>query len=322
MAYKLLDQNGNKMVINGMNKGTIIQPYTYNGLELYNSNTIATNRYAFYSSYRRVKIGSTYYYPTGSTHRYVNAGYDATSITINGRYSSASYTDYEVYVDGTLVISGAYTSTATDIYTVTKEANTSIIISGEWDSTNSKFIYNITTNATITRENSYQWDNNTYSGTIELTVGASQDITTTQDSTQLNLPSLETIRTKINSSQGVFVRNITKVEIFGGAPLYWQPGTSSTVRPWLSPRSSGTTPSGGGVYVIGTTRSSTSTAVFGSGYTNITTLMNESTTTPYYGWRQAGTSTSWVRMDGSTRGKLCDSSGNLPVYKIRVTYEY
>ena len=41
MAYKLLDQNGNYMEINGMHKGTIVSPYVYNGMELYNENAIA-----------------------------------------------------------------------------------------------------------------------------------------------------------------------------------------------------------------------------------------------------------------------------------------
>ena len=159
MAYKLLDSNGNYMNINGMHKGTIVSPYKYHGMELYNENTIATNRYAFYSSYRRVYTGSGYVYPTGSTHYYTTTPYESTSIIINGRYSSSSYKNYEVYKDGNLVASGSFTSSTTNIYTCEKNANTSIIVSGMWDSTNSKFIYNITTNATIERSNSYNWNN-------------------------------------------------------------------------------------------------------------------------------------------------------------------
>lgn len=164
MAYKLLDSNGKYMNINGMHKGTIISPYKYHGMELYNENAIATNRYPFYYPYwgsgeRRVRIGSSYYYPDGTEKEYVNVAYAATEITIVGEYSSSSYKNYEVYKDGNLVASGSFTSSVRDIYVCEKEANTSIIVSGMWDSTNSKFIYNITTNATITRENSYYFNN-------------------------------------------------------------------------------------------------------------------------------------------------------------------
>lgn len=159
MAYKLLDSNGNYMEMNGMHKGTIVAPYKYHGMELYNE-TYGYYRYApFYSSYRRVKIGTSYYYPSSLTKYYLTGAYEATEIVINGRYNTSSYKDYEVYKDGILVASGSYTSTATDIYTCEKDANTSIIVSGMWDSENSKFIYNITTNATINRENSYDWNN-------------------------------------------------------------------------------------------------------------------------------------------------------------------
>lgn len=159
MAYKLLDSNGNYMNINGMHKGTIVSPYVYNGMELYNE-TYGSSRYApFYSTYRRVKIGTSYYYPSGTAKYYSTAAYEATEVAINGRYYTSSYKDYEVYKDGILVASGSYTSSAADIYVCQKNANTSIIISGEWDSTNYKFIYNITTNATINRENSYYFNN-------------------------------------------------------------------------------------------------------------------------------------------------------------------
>ena len=163
MAYKLLDQNGNYMEINGMHKGTIVSPYVYNGMELYNENAIASNRYPFYSGFfgakRRVRIGSSYYAPSGTDKKYVDEAYSATEIAINGRYSNTSYKNYEVYKDGNLVASGSFTNSETDIYVCEKEANTSIIVSGIWDETNSKFIYNITTNATIERNHNYKWNN-------------------------------------------------------------------------------------------------------------------------------------------------------------------
>lgn len=163
MAYKLLDQNGNYMEINGMHKGTIVSPYEYQGMELYNENNIASNRAPFYSTFfggrRRVIVGNEYYAPVGTTKKYVDQAYAATEIAINGSYSNSSFKDYEVYKDGNLVASGSFTNSNTDIYVCQKEANTSIIFRGIWDETNSKFIYNITTNATIERNNNYKWDN-------------------------------------------------------------------------------------------------------------------------------------------------------------------
>lgn len=178
MAYKLLDQNGNYMEINGMHKGTIVSPYLYNGMELYNENAVSSNRrpfyYSFFGASRRVRIGNEYYANSGTTKEYVDAAYASTEIAINGRYSSSSYKNYEVYKDGNLVASGSYTNSDTDIYVCEKEANTSIIVRGIWDETNSKFIYNITTNATIERINNYEWNNGivttsklTKNGTIE-----------------------------------------------------------------------------------------------------------------------------------------------------------
>lgn len=163
-------------------------------------------------------------------------------------------------------------------------------------------------------------ENNTQTATIELTVGARQDITTTQSSTQLNLPSIGSIKSTINSKTGRIPIKITKVEVYGGSPLYWKPGESSSRRPWLASNSSGNSPEP--PYIIGKTSSSTSTKVFGSGYADVTTLIDDTNTTPFYGWMQPGTNPTYYRMNGDNRGKLCDSSGNSPVYKIRVTYEY
>ena len=196
MAYKLLDQNGNYMEINGMHKGTIVSPYVYNGMELYNENAIATNRYPFYNTFfgssRRVRIGSSYYYPSGSTKKYVDAAYAATEIAINGSYSSSSYKNYEVYKDGNLVASGSFTNSNKDIYVCEKEANTSIIISGIWDEPNRKFIYNITTNATIERSNNYYFNNGIVTtSSIEL-----PNISTTPAVTEQYIPKSITMPTR------------------------------------------------------------------------------------------------------------------------------
>ena len=221
MAYKLLDQNGNYMEINGMHKGTIISPYVYNGMELYNENAIASNRYPFYSIgsfrvYRRVRIGSSYYYPGGTTKEYVDEAYSATEIAINGRYSNSSYKNYEVYKDGNLVASGSFTNSATDIYVCQKEANTSIIVSGIWDETNSKFIYNITTNATINRQNTYKWDNSE-SVTLDFYqcnagyIGSNRPITSITDTkvTFYNDPNIATLIKNYYGCDEVIINSIT-----------------------------------------------------------------------------------------------------------------
>lgn len=188
MAYKLLDQNGNYMEINGMHKGTIVSPYKYHGMELYNDNAIATNRYPFYFSLwggsRRVRVGNQYYAPSGTAERDVDDAYEVTEIAINGSYSNSSYKDYEVYKDGNLVASGSYTSSNTDIYVCKKEANTSIIVRGIWDEANSKFIYNITTNATIDRNHNYAWDN----GIVATSDFVSGTINDQESDTNNNLP--------------------------------------------------------------------------------------------------------------------------------------
>lgn len=323
MAYKLLDQNGNKFVINGMNKGYIKVPYNYQGLDLSNVNT-APSRYdnPFYSDVKCIYInGKRYNAYIGTNHKFIPEAYAPTQITISGRRWNEGYDHYEIYLNNQLVSTGVFPNEVnTDVYVINKEANTSVVIMGEWDSTNSKYIYNVLTNAIIPMENSYQWDNNTYSATIEFTVGASRDITTTQSSTQLNLPSLDTIKKKIKSKTKRVVRKITKVEVYGGEPLYWEPGSEYNRRPWLASNSSGYSPDS--PYIIGSTSSSTSRKVFGSGYVDVTRIMSETSTTPFYGWMQVGTGTDYYRMNGGSKGALCNSSGNLPTFKIRVTYEY
>lgn len=164
---------------------------------------------------------------------------------------------------------------------------------------------------------------NKISATINLTVGSGQDITTTQSSTQLNLPSIDSIKNAIRTKTGIIPSSITKVEVYVGEPLYWKSPSTSEICPWLASNSSGTkpTPPSKG----GTSRTLTVPTVFGSGYVDVTTLINDTSTAPFYGWVEyvRVSSNNWFRMNGGNRGKLCDSNGDgLPVYKIRVTYEY
>lgn len=220
MAYKLLDQNGNYMEINGMHKGTILSPYVYNGMELYNENAISSNVYPFYNPFwggrRRVRVGSSYYAPSGTTKKYVDEAYASTEIAINGRYSNSSFKNYEVYKDGNLVASGSFTNSDTDIYTCEKNANTSIIVRGIWDEANSKFIYNITTNATINRQNTYAWDNSE-SFTLDFYqcnagyLGSNRPITSITDTkvTFYSDPNIETLIKNYYGCDEVIINSIT-----------------------------------------------------------------------------------------------------------------
>lgn len=320
MAYKLIDQNGYEININGMYKGTIVKQYNYYGMELYNVNysSFSSKTNPFNSNYRRVKIGTSYYYPSGTIKQYVDAAYEATEIIINGRYNSSSYANYEIYQDEILVSSGSFTSTATDIYTVTKTANTSIIISGEWDSTNSKFIYRITTNATIKRSASYAYNNHESSYTYNVTMSPDK----------LTFPSLTTIKNKIKTATGKTVAKINSVKAnltniyfhaysaYGSSCIPYINSVDSTT--WTDP------------YIQGQKVShKTSALAFTSEAWNITSYLNESSTKIFYGYYQDGTSSSKVyamypSTGESTRNYMCNTSsgsGN-PVVALTIEYEY
>lgn len=316
MAYKLIDQNGYEININGMYKGTIVKKYNYNGMELYNVN------YDFFSSStnpfqnnRRVKIGTSYYNPSGTTKKYVDEAYGATEIVINGRYSNSSYTNYEIYQDEILVSSGSFTSTATDIYTITKTANTSIIISGEWDSTNSKFIYRITTNATIERSESYAYNNHEVSYTYNVTMSPDK----------LTFPSLTTIKNKIKTATGKTVAKITSVKanlnnmyfhayaVRGTSCIPYLNSVDSTT--WTDP------------YIKGHEVDHKKTGVaFPYTAWNITTYLSESSTKVFYGYYQDDDRVykMYPYTNDSTRNYLCNTSsgsGN-PVVALTIQYEY
>lgn len=320
MAYKLLDQNGYEININGMYKGTIIKNYNYDGMELYNVNSISTSVRPFYSTYRRVKIGTSYYYPSGTTKYYSTDAYEATEIVINGRYSSSSYANYEIYKDEILVSSGSYTSTATDIYTITKTANTSIIISGEWDSTNNKFIYRITTNATITRSASYAYNN--HLGTYTYTV--------TGTGNTLTFPSLATIRSSIQSATGKTVAKLNSVKAdLSSIYFHAYSAYGSYCIPYLNSVNSSTWTS---PYIKGPQVSNKTSALIFTSYSawSVMSYLSESSTTVFYGYYQDGSSSTRVyAMYPHTTGEyvynyFCktDSGTGNPQFTLTIEYEY
>ena len=317
MAYKLIDQNGYEININGMYKGTIVKKYKYNGMELYNVNYsfFSGNTNPFSNNSRRVKIGTSYYTPSGTTKKYVDAAYAVTEIKINGKYSNSSYTNYEIYQDEILVSSGSFTSTLTDIYTITKTANTSIIISGEWDSTNSKFIYRITTNATIERSASYPYNNHLSTYTYNVTMAPDK----------LTFPSLTTIKNNIKSATGKTVAKINSVKaninnIYFHARAAW----GSYCIPYLNSVNSETLTD---PYIQGQKVGNKKTAIaFTETAWTITSYLSESSTKVFYGYYKDDTRlfAMYPSTDDSTRNYMCNTSsgsGN-PVVALTIEYEY
>ena len=322
MAYKLLDQNGNKMIINGMNKGYIKVPYNYQGLEWYNVNL--TNIYydcPFFEDVKCIYINGNRYttYDT-LNHKYIGDAYTATQITISGRRWTEGFDHYEIYLNNELVSSGVFPNEVnTDIYVINKEANTSVVLDGEWDNTNSKYIYRITTNAIIPKENSYQWLNPLHTGTINLTVGEGQDITTTQYYNRIYLPSKSTITNKIASKIGIasIGINVTKVEI-DFSTLYWYCSDSQDYfTPYLAW-------SNNYKYILedsaGKRLKGIGIRQWGSSYYNVTSQSGS-----LYGFRRGDVLGEYSFSTKSSSGsRFCTSSSSstLPTYTIRVTYEY
>lgn len=322
MAYKLLDQNGNKMIINGMNKGYIKVPYNYQGLELYNVNkTNSMYDYPLYSDVKCIYInGNRFTADNGTSHKFIPEAYSATQITISGRRWNEGFDHYEIYLNNELVSSGVFPDKVnTDVYVINKEANTSVILSGEWDSTNSKYIYNIITNAIIPREDSYQWLNPLYTGTINLTVGAGQDITKTQYYNRIYLPSKSTIQNAIASKIGTasIGINVKKVEL-DLSTLYWYCSDSQDYfTPYLAWVNSYK-------YILedsaGTRLKGTGIRKWGTSYYNVTSHSGS-----LYGYIRGDVLGYYSFSNSSSSGsRFCTSSSSstLPTYTIRVTYEY
>ena len=327
MAYKLLDQNGNKMIINGMNKGYIKVPYNYQGLEWYNVNDTNSNYdYPFFRDVKCIYInGNRYelnYYRPGE-HNYIDDAYTATQITISGRRWNEGFDHYEIYLNNELVTSGVFPDKVnTDVYVINKEANTSVILTGEWDSTNSKYIYRITTNAIIPKENSYQWFNPLHTGTINLTVGAGQDITNPQDYNEIFIPYASTIKSKIESKTGISSSyiNVTKVEL-DESTLYWYNPNNAT-KLYNAKATTSSSPNGGTGVLYSTYRNYRDRGVCqwssSSSKADVTKYLGKT----LYGYYVSSSTQSFGTVANSSSGNFCNSSGAKPTFTIVVTYEY
>lgn len=326
MAYKLLDQNGNKMVINGMNKGYIKVPYNYQGLDVYNVNTTSSGYdYPFFQDVKCIYINgmrfNIEYYRQGE-HNYFKDAYAATQIIINGRRWNEGFDHYEIYLNNELVTSGVFPDKEnTDVYVLNKEANTSVIISGEWDSTNSKYIYNITTNAIIPKENSYQWFNPMNTGTINITVGEGQDITSTQNYNKLFIPYASSIKNKIMDITGITSQqyiNITKVEL-DGTTLYWYNPNDSTKLYNAKATTSSSIDGGTGVlYSEYRNYRDKGVCQWSSSKTDVTKYLGKS----LYGYYNGASGyVAFATYSSSNYGNFCNRSGSKPTFTLVVTYE-
>ena len=162
--------------------------------------------------------------------------------------------------------------------------------------------------------------NNTSSGTIELTVGAGQDITSTQYLNAIRIPSSSTIKTAISNKTGVSYDsiNVKKVEL-DLSTLYWNNDSSGKYYPNFSTSSSitsSTTYFGGGSTV-------TSSYVFNwSNYKlDVTKYMNTRLFGYRYNYNYDQYHAKYTAFSDSG-SKFCQSYGSgLPIFKIVVTYE-
>ena len=154
--------------------------------------------------------------------------------------------------------------------------------------------------------------------TINLTVGAGQDITTTQYYNELSIPSKSTLKSTIASKTGISSSsiNIKKIEI-DLSTLYWYLSDSddryTPYFAWIK----------GTDYILndsaGTQVRGIGIKKWGSSYYNVTSYSS------LYGYRQGyAVGLFSFKNSGTSGSHYCTSSSSskLPTFTIRVTYEY
>ena len=121
------------------------------------------------------------------------------------------------------------------------------------------------------------WSGST-TATINITVGASQDITTTQYYNRIVLPSLNDIKSKVASKTGISSSaiNITKAELYLST-LHWYNDYVSDQRPYFSLSTSSPSYFGGG-----TTRSDSGNYQWDSYNLDVTNYLGKT----LYGYRE------------------------------------
>ena len=161
-------------------------------------------------------------------------------------------------------------------------------------------------------------ENKTHSATIELTIGSGQDITTTQYYNRIVLPSINTIKSTINSKQGISVTNITKVE-FDESTFYWyNPNTSTSLYSAKATTSSSTTGGTGVLYSNYRNYRDQGVCQWGTSKIDVTNYLS----TTLYGYYVSSYTSSFGTSANSGNGNFCNRSGSKPTFTLIVTYEY
>lgn len=164
------------------------------------------------------------------------------------------------------------------------------------------------------------WGNEKQSATINLTVGAGQDMTTTQYYNRIVLPSLSSIKTKVENKIGTTSSsiNITKVEL-DGTTLYWYNPNDSTKLYNARATTSSSVDGGTGVlYSEYRNYRDKGVCQWSSSKTDVTKYLGKS----LYGYYVGVYTLSFGNVENSGNGNFCNRSGSKPTFTLVVTYEY
>lgn len=166
------------------------------------------------------------------------------------------------------------------------------------------------------------WKKPVTTATINITIGASQDITTPQNYQRIVLPSLNSIKSKVASKIGASPSdvNVTKVQL-NLSTLYWYNSYSDQRFPRFS-----LTTSNPSYFGDGTIRNSTGRNNWSSDKLDITDKLASYSTKSFYGyaWHAYTTEVNAFSSKSSSGSRFCtnSSSSTKPTFTIIVTYEY
>lgn len=170
------------------------------------------------------------------------------------------------------------------------------------------------------------WEINNGS-TMNITIGAGQDIDVTQYYNRLQIPRISQIMSFIGKKIGVSSSSIkiTNIQI-DGSTLYWNNINSGEQTPYLSfqPSVSSTTKYFGG----GSTVSSTGINHWSSSIVNLDGInLDPPSNSVLYGYVRSNSTGSYYQFSSyssGTNNRFCNSSSysTLPTFTIVVTYEY
>ena len=210
---------------------------------------------------------------------------DGTSAVVT---SSATFSGYDMSTAGTYTVTVSYTEDG-----VTRTTSYTLVVA------------DITT------------------ATINITVGASQDITTTQYYNRIVLPSLSTIKSKVASKTGISSSSITITNVqLDCSTLYWYNPNNST-RYYSAKATNSSSYSGGTTVTTSTSRNYREQGVcqWSTSKPSVTNYLN----TTLYGYYVSSFSSFTEAFDNyasAGAGNFCNSSGVKPTFTLVVTYEY